>query len=245
MGPLKVNDWFKGVGYCSLFSPYRTSLWGEMDSLLFFLNVPCLVAGVERVDIGLPYHRPNRTSEVKQRKQVMKANKKNVELERALRLRTCKASHTRRKKKMETHCKVIHFSISSLSPSVKIPLGRVQDAWAKSGGPVQIQRLADHYGVFRDLFPMAYFLPQVPLHVCYSQENAAHVYHGNRLTPTEVRLRNRSLLCFHYYLAIILVLHSLYFFYLGSGCPPGQLRCRGGVPVDPATHLSRSAPSHH
>lgn len=49
-----------------------------------------VVAGVERVDIGLPYYRPHRTNEVRERKQVMKANKKNVELERALRLRTCK-----------------------------------------------------------------------------------------------------------------------------------------------------------
>lgn len=199
------------------------------------------------MDIGLPYYRPNRTSEVRQRRQVIKANKKNVELERALRLRTCKASHTRHKKNLKKYLssQVVHFSISSLSPSVKIPLDRVQDAWAKSGGQVQIQRLADHYGVFRDLFPMAYFLPQVPLHVCYSQENAAHVYHGNRLTPTEVRLRSRSLLCFHCYLAIILVLHPLFFFYLGSRRPPGHLQCRGGFPVDPAPHLSRSAPSHH
>lgn len=148
------------------------------------------------MDIGLPYYRPNRTSEVKQRKQVIKANKKDVELERALRLRTCKVSHTRHTSNTQADFKVVHFSFSSLSPSVKIPLDRVQDAWAKSGGQVQIQRLADHYGVFRDLFPMAYFLPQVPLHVCYSQENAAHVYHGNRLTPTEVRLRSRSFTVF-------------------------------------------------
>lgn len=65
---------------------------GEMN--FFFLNVPRLVAGVERVDIGLPYYRPNRTREVRQRRQVIKANKKSVELERALRLRTCKVSHT-------------------------------------------------------------------------------------------------------------------------------------------------------
>lgn len=110
----------------------------------------------QRVDIGLPYFRPHRTKEVKQRRQVMKDNKSNVELERALRLRT-----------------------------FKIPLDRVQDAWAKSSGPFQIKRLADHYGIFTDLFHMAYFLPQVPLSICYSQENAARVNHGNRLTPTE------------------------------------------------------------
>lgn len=57
---------------------------------------PCLVAGAERVDIGLPYYRPHRTKEVRERREVMKDNKKNVELERALRLRTCERPHTAR-----------------------------------------------------------------------------------------------------------------------------------------------------
>ncbi|XP_070783105.1 large ribosomal subunit protein mL38 isoform X2 [Enoplosus armatus] len=109
----------------------------------------------ERVDIGLPYYRPGRTNEVRERRRVMKDNKKNVELERASRLRT-----------------------------FKIPLDRVQETWEKSSGPFHIKRLADHYGVFRDLFPMAYFLPQVSLHICYSQENGGQVHYGNRLTPT-------------------------------------------------------------
>lgn len=84
---------------------------------------------------------------------------------------------------------------SSLTPTVKIPLDRVQDAWAKSSGPFQIKRLADHYGVFTDLFHKAYFLPQVPLHICYSQENTAHVNYGNRLTPTQVWLIFLPLIC--------------------------------------------------
>lgn len=50
---------------------------------------------VERVDIGLPYCRPRRTSQVKERKQVIKDNKVNVELERTLRRQTCKlTTHT-------------------------------------------------------------------------------------------------------------------------------------------------------
>ncbi|XP_031699539.1 large ribosomal subunit protein mL38 [Anarrhichthys ocellatus] len=112
--------------------------------------------GAEKVDIGLPYYRPGRTKEARERKQVMKENKKNVELERACRLRT-----------------------------FKIPLDQVQERWEKSSGPFHIKRLADHYGVFRDLFPMAYFLPQVSLRICYSQDNSGQVHYGNRLTPTE------------------------------------------------------------
>lgn len=46
--------------------------------------------GQELVDIGLPRYQPNRTKEVKERREVMRNNKKNVELERACRLRTCK-----------------------------------------------------------------------------------------------------------------------------------------------------------
>uniref|UniRef100_UPI001A98E5EA 39S ribosomal protein L38, mitochondrial n=1 Tax=Gasterosteus aculeatus aculeatus TaxID=481459 RepID=UPI001A98E5EA len=112
--------------------------------------------GAEKVDIGLPYFRPSRTKEAKERKQVMKENKKNVELERACRLRT-----------------------------FKIPLDRVHETWEKSSGPFHVKRLADHYGVFRDLFPMAYFLPQVPLRILYGQDNSGQVHCGNRLTPTE------------------------------------------------------------
>ncbi|XP_033466785.1 large ribosomal subunit protein mL38 [Epinephelus lanceolatus] len=110
--------------------------------------------GAERVDIGLPYYRPSR--EYREKKQLLKDNKKNVELERALRLRT-----------------------------FKIPLDRVQETWEKRAAPFHIKRVADHYGVFRDLFPMAYFLPHVPLRICYGQDNSGQVYYGNRLTPTE------------------------------------------------------------
>ncbi|KAG7232857.1 hypothetical protein INR49_008025 [Caranx melampygus] len=111
------------------------------------------------VDIGLPYHRPRRTTEVRERKRVMKDKKKNAELERSLRLRT-----------------------------FKIPMDRVQETWEQSSAPFHIQRLAEHYGVFRDLFPKAYFLPQVLLNVHYGQDISGQVHYGNRLTPTEAAL---------------------------------------------------------
>lgn len=77
------------------------------------------------------------------------------------------------------------------SPPVKISLDRVQDTWEKTSGPFQVKRLAEHYGVFRDLFPMAYFLPQVTIHVSYHQDNSGQVHYGNRLTPTEVCWKDR------------------------------------------------------
>ncbi|KAM4624633.1 large ribosomal subunit protein mL38 isoform 2-T2 [Polymixia lowei] len=111
--------------------------------------------GAQEVNIGLPHCRPPRTKEARERRQVVKENKKNVELERATRLRT-----------------------------FKIPLDRVQETWEKSSGPFQIKRLADHYGIFRDLFPMAYFLPRVSLRLSYGQDSG-QVHYGNWLTPTE------------------------------------------------------------
>ncbi|KAI4789611.1 hypothetical protein KUCAC02_035139 [Chaenocephalus aceratus] len=110
----------------------------------------------EKVDIGLPYLRPSRLKEVKERTQMVKENKRNAELERASRLRT-----------------------------LKVSLDRVQDEWGKSSGPFHIQRLAEHYGVFRDLFPNALFLPQVLMQIDYSQDHGGQVHYGNRLTPTE------------------------------------------------------------
>ena len=144
------------------------------------------VADAEQVDIGLPYHRPHRTKEVRERRQVMKDNKNNAELERALRRRTCKLTHILTNIAFSQKVTVLlRFSISY--PPVKIPLDRVQETWEKGSGPFHIKRLAEHYGIFRDLFPMAYFLPQVPLRICHSQDNSGQVHYGNRLTPTEVR----------------------------------------------------------
>ncbi|XP_068613372.1 large ribosomal subunit protein mL38-like [Brachionichthys hirsutus] len=112
--------------------------------------------GVERVDIGLPHYQPRRTKTVRERKKEMQDNKKNIDLERACRLRT-----------------------------FKIQLDQVQEIWEKTSSPFDIKRLADHYGVFRDLFPMAYFHPQVALHICYSQDDGGQVYCGKQLTPNE------------------------------------------------------------
>ncbi|XP_034050397.1 39S ribosomal protein L38, mitochondrial [Thalassophryne amazonica] len=111
--------------------------------------------GVEPVDIGLPPFPASRSKAQKERKQVMK-EKKNVEHERECRLRT-----------------------------FRIPLDRVQDCWEKTSGPFHVRRLAEHYGVFRDLFPQAHFVPWVLLRVNYSQDSSVQVHYGNQLMPTE------------------------------------------------------------
>ncbi|XP_017556607.1 39S ribosomal protein L38, mitochondrial [Pygocentrus nattereri] len=113
-------------------------------------------AGLEPVNIGLPHCRPSRTKEVRERKRVMRENRQNPDLERAARLRT-----------------------------FRIPLDRVKAEWEKTNGPYHIQRLADHYGIYRDLFPMAYFVPRVMLRVTYGDDNSAAVHCGNHLSPTQ------------------------------------------------------------
>lgn len=74
---------------------------------------------------------------------------------------------------------------------VKVSLDRVQAGWEETSGPYHVQRLADHYGIFKDLFPMAYFYPRFILRVSYGQDSPAQVHYGNHLTPTEVRETDR------------------------------------------------------
>ncbi|ROI82016.1 39S ribosomal protein L38, mitochondrial [Anabarilius grahami] len=104
----------------------------------------------------LPYQRPSRKTEVKERKKVMQENKKNPEMERDNRLRT-----------------------------FRISLDRVKTQWEKTNGPFHIQRLAEHYRIYQDLFPMAYFVPRVMLHVAYGDDSSAVVHFGNHLTPSQ------------------------------------------------------------
>lgn len=42
-----------------------------------------------KIDIGLPYYRPPRAKQLKERKEILKQNRQSVEMERASRLRTC------------------------------------------------------------------------------------------------------------------------------------------------------------
>ncbi|XP_043087098.1 39S ribosomal protein L38, mitochondrial [Puntigrus tetrazona] len=111
---------------------------------------------VKPVNIGLPYQRPSRKTQVKERKKVVLENKKNPELERENRLRT-----------------------------FRIPLDRVKTQWEQTNGPYHIQRLAEHYGIYQDLFPMAYFVPRVMLRVAYGEDGGAAVHYGNHLTPSQ------------------------------------------------------------
>ncbi|XP_040185896.1 39S ribosomal protein L38, mitochondrial isoform X3 [Rana temporaria] len=112
----------------------------------------------EKVDIGLPYLTPSLTELKKARKKIRKDNQSNTELERAARHRT-----------------------------LHIPLDEVRSEWEQTCGPHHIQRVAEHYGVYKDLFGEATFVPRVALRVQYNAEDdtVMPVYYGNVVTPSE------------------------------------------------------------
>ncbi|XP_064007068.1 large ribosomal subunit protein mL38 [Pogoniulus pusillus] len=111
-----------------------------------------------QTDISLPRAKQPRSKEVKERKRILKENRQNAEMERAARLRTA-----------------------------LVPLDEVRAEWERTSGPFHKQRLAEHCGLFRDLFKGAIFTPRVALRVEYSQEDEylVPVYYGNMVTPSE------------------------------------------------------------
>nr|XP_006011475.1 PREDICTED: 39S ribosomal protein L38, mitochondrial isoform X2 [Latimeria chalumnae] len=113
-----------------------------------------------KIDIGLPVLRQSRKKEMRERRQIMKENHKTQELERASRNRT-----------------------------LLIPLDEVKAEWEKNNGQYHMQNIAEHYGIFRDLFNGATFVPRVMLRVEYSHddENVMPVHLGNVVVPTEAR----------------------------------------------------------
>jgi len=72
--------------------------------------------------------------------------------------------------------------------AVKVPLVDVEKEWQKESAARHIQTLAEHYGVYQDLFNGDYFTPVVNLHVCYDYDDdlVTPVYYGNRIFPAEV-----------------------------------------------------------
>lgn len=109
-----------------------------------------------RVDIGFPNYLKSRGAELKYRLGIIKSNYQNSELERKAR-----------------------------NEELLIDLEEARRDWTKTSGPQQIKQVADHYGVFNDLFGDAYFVPRVALEILYnvSDEDQLPVYYGNVVKP--------------------------------------------------------------
>ncbi|XP_011635094.1 39S ribosomal protein L38, mitochondrial [Pogonomyrmex barbatus] len=68
-----------------------------------------------------------------------------------------------------------------------VDLQTVKEDWLRIDGSSHIHRLADHYGIYNDLYGDAYFMPIVPLDVSYKLEDDkwVKVYTGNVIKPSE------------------------------------------------------------
>ncbi|XP_071785241.1 large ribosomal subunit protein mL38-like [Asterias amurensis] len=112
------------------------------------------------IDIGLPIKptfQPGKKPP-KERLMTLSKNKNDPDLERAARRRT-----------------------------LQVSLDEVKAEWEQTSAPYHIRRIAHHYGIFKDLFDSADFLPQVMMKIDYrvDAEHTMPVFTGNVVTPTE------------------------------------------------------------
>ena len=70
-------------------------------------------------------------------------------------------------------------------------MDEVRDDWLTSRQYAQNMKIiAEHYGIYDDLFKEGYFLPSTALqvHYPYDNEQVTPVYSGNRLYAKDVRV---------------------------------------------------------
>ena len=94
--------------------------------------------------------------------------------------------------------------------AVKIPLDELRNYANLEYGPYHSKIIAEHYGIFKDLFENAYFYPVVEMKITYQydEELITPVYRGNIIPPSDVTIffiitmsvRNGSILfiCVHF-----------------------------------------------
>jgi len=71
-----------------------------------------------------------------------------------------------------------------------INLDECKKDWMQTAGPFQVRKLAEHYGVFENLFgKYAFFTPRVNLNILFKQPDDKYlpVYYGNRFSPTDAQ----------------------------------------------------------
>ena len=72
---------------------------------------------------------------------------------------------------------------------MNIDLDEVSEKAWKENGPAGVVKIAEHYGIFKDLFPGAFFYLSVNLDVCYhGDDSEIPVFYGNQLFADEVQL---------------------------------------------------------
>ncbi|XP_045618376.1 large ribosomal subunit protein mL38 isoform X1 [Procambarus clarkii] len=110
------------------------------------------------VNIGLPHINPSRREQLNHRLQYRKSLRQNPEIEKL-----------------------------SRSRKLAVDINKVREEWDSTSGPHHIRTLAEHYGIFRDLYGCAYFIPRVALRINYNfdDEMVSPVYRGNTIKPRE------------------------------------------------------------
>ncbi|XP_049829664.1 39S ribosomal protein L38, mitochondrial [Schistocerca gregaria] len=80
-----------------------------------------------------------------------------------------------------------HLEPLARKKQLEIPLNEVKEIWKRESAASQIKSVADHYGIYDDLFGDAYFFPSVMLDVHYkqSEDTFAAVHRGNVIKPSE------------------------------------------------------------
>ncbi|XP_013782939.1 39S ribosomal protein L38, mitochondrial-like [Limulus polyphemus] len=71
--------------------------------------------------------------------------------------------------------------------TLRISLEEVKEEWKNTVGPHHVREVAEHYGIFQDLFDHAYFTPYVMLDVFfdYDDKYVTPVHRGNIIYPSE------------------------------------------------------------
>jgi large subunit ribosomal protein L38 len=73
---------------------------------------------------------------------------------------------------------------------VEANLDEIKSDWLKTAGPFHIRKIADHYGIYNDLFgKFAYFVPRVHMNIKFNLSNDEFlpVHHGNRVMPEQAK----------------------------------------------------------
>lgn len=92
------------------------------------------------------------------------------------------------KERLEWHKKISKVATAIDGEITKIDLSQLQKVWLENEGCSHVQNVADHYGIYKDLFDHGVFTPCVPLDIAYefdeNLENPVHM--GNILQASDV-----------------------------------------------------------
>ncbi|CAD1470413.1 unnamed protein product [Heterotrigona itama] len=75
------------------------------------------------------------------------------------------------------------------SGELSLNLEEARKIWLETTGPYNVRKIADHYGIYQDLFGNAFFFPAIHLDVNYSMDDdtLVKVCTGNVIKPAEAR----------------------------------------------------------